>query len=160
MHWQITTATMDAKNPDEPFRITACMRTGNATNEPKKVTCPECKRLLSQPRSPLQAANLHLVQLNHLAQNEEAYVSLVCNECPYEKVVQSELVGLPENEQIQALLDLLAHCAYDHTSGTEAIVRVEWSVLSVYQLRLSMGATPATDHEQNWRESLDAPEKV
>jgi hypothetical protein len=78
------------------------------------------------------------------------YTALQCDGC-YEEVD----ISVETNETIPLLARLIEHCVYEHM-GRASILGVQPRPVLVggYALAASVGATPQTQHEEEWRQSV------
>jgi hypothetical protein len=82
---------------------------------------------------------------------DRGFVSLQCESCGRDVDISDTL--RPENQRL--LMDLIEHCSFEHLSRT-GIVGVSNPTLLVggYALAASLGFTPQTKHEEEWRKSV------
>jgi len=82
---------------------------------------------------------------------DRGFVSLQCETCGREVDVSDRT--WPENRQ--NLMDLIEHVSFEHL-GRAGIVGVSLPTLLVggYALAASLGLTPQTVHEEEWRKSV------
>lgn len=51
-----------------------------------------------------------------------------------------------------AVEELIEHAAFEHATSAGLLVSRVTGLIRPYELRLLLGATPATEHEEKWRE--------
>lgn len=83
--------------------------------------------------------------------SDRGFVSLQCESCG----LDVDIVNVRESERVALLAALIEHCAFEHL-GRNGIVGVSNPTLLVggYALAASLGLTPQTAHEEEWRKSV------
>lgn len=151
-HWSIPT-TLEQAEVGGTFYVNACGSLATAprakTEDPKKVTCKLCKEAYKMPRSRQSIAAKVWLQIE-AAKQSDFLVKVCCNACDHE--LHAYDLGTNHTFQdLRTIVAFLEHCAYVHMGGSEYVVYVEQSPVSVYELNRAMGKLPMTQHEEDWR---------
>lgn len=155
-HWYIPTPETDAREGGAWWR-TACLAAASdisKTETPKKVTCKQCRELYLFPPTPqIMAAKLWSI-ITRIQEDNDYIVEVKCNACVSDIDVSEMLYG-DVQDNLNRIMHLLEHCAFEHMGGAEVMLSRTEAIVSAYELNYAERKDAMTAREEAWREGLD-----